>query len=111
MDRKLTIVDIAVPSDVNIKDKEAEKVSKYKDLKLELQKMWNVKAKVVDKIISAREKMRDIANKRHAKQTEVSEFMHQMDKLFDLLKCTCKCPIFHFIPCTNYFVNDAFFNN
>ena len=45
-EKKLTIVDVAVPSDVNIKNKEAEKVSKYQDLKLELQKMWNVKANV-----------------------------------------------------------------
>jgi hypothetical protein len=36
-----------LPSYVNIKDEETEKIKKYQDLKIELQQMCNVKARVV----------------------------------------------------------------
>ena len=51
--REATIIDVAVPSDRNIQDKETEKITKYQDLKLEIQKLWNVKAKVVPVVIGA----------------------------------------------------------
>ena len=47
----VTIVDIEIPSDTNIKDQEAEKIDKYQDLRVEVQKLWNVKAKVVPVVI------------------------------------------------------------
>ena len=50
-ERKLTIIDVAVPSDANIKDKETEKITKYQDLKIELQRMWNIKARVVPVVV------------------------------------------------------------
>lgn len=52
-ERKVTIIDIAVPSDTNIKSKELEKITKYQDLRLEVQRMWNVKAQVVPVVIGA----------------------------------------------------------
>jgi hypothetical protein len=45
--RTVTIIDVSIPADRHIKEKEVEKVTKYQDLKIELQKLLNVKAKVV----------------------------------------------------------------
>jgi hypothetical protein len=38
------LIDIAIPGDRNVIKKEAEKILKYKDLKIEIQRAWNVKA-------------------------------------------------------------------
>jgi hypothetical protein len=47
------LIDIAILADRNVIEKEAEKILKYKDLKIEIQRMWNVKAKVIPVIIGA----------------------------------------------------------
>jgi hypothetical protein len=39
------LIDVAISGDRNVIKKEAEKVLKYKDLTIELQRMWNVKTK------------------------------------------------------------------
>ena len=41
------IIDIAVPRDENIRDKELEKIDKYQPLKIELERLWDVKIKVI----------------------------------------------------------------
>ena len=41
------LIDIAVPENRNVIKKEAEKILKYKDLITEIQRMWNVTAKVI----------------------------------------------------------------
>ena len=41
------LIDAAVPGDRNVIKKEAEKILKYKDLIIEIQCMWNVKAQVI----------------------------------------------------------------
>lgn len=51
--KKATIIDIAVPDDRNINNKEKEKITKYQDLCLEIKRMWNVKAEVVPIVIGA----------------------------------------------------------
>jgi len=38
------LIDAANPGDRTVINKEAEKILKYKDLKIEIQHMWNVKA-------------------------------------------------------------------
>jgi hypothetical protein len=44
---------VAIPGDRNVMKKEAEKIIKYKDLIIEIQRMWNVKTKVTPVIIGA----------------------------------------------------------
>lgn len=50
---KAVVVDIAIPSDGNIRKKEHEKLEKYQGLKEELEKAWRVKAVVVPVVIGA----------------------------------------------------------
>jgi len=47
------LIDIAISGDRNVIKKEAEKILKYKDLTIEIQRMWNVKTKVISIIIVA----------------------------------------------------------
>jgi len=46
-------IDVAVPGDRNVIRKESEKILKYKDLITEIQRMWNVTAKVMPIISGA----------------------------------------------------------
>jgi len=45
--------DVAIPGDRNVIKKEAENILKYRDFIMEIQSMWNVKAKVIPVIIRA----------------------------------------------------------
>jgi hypothetical protein len=45
------IIDVAIPGDRNVIKKEAEKILKYKDLTISIQRMWNVKTDVIPVII------------------------------------------------------------
>jgi hypothetical protein len=47
------LIDVAISGDRNVIKKEAEKILKYKDLTIGIQRMWNVKTKVIPVIISA----------------------------------------------------------
>jgi len=47
------LIDAAIPGDRNVMKKEAEKILKYKDLLIEIQRIWNVKATVIPVIIGA----------------------------------------------------------
>jgi hypothetical protein len=49
------LIDAAISGDRNVIKKEAEKILKYKDLTIEIQRMWNVKTKVIEVIIWAAE--------------------------------------------------------
>ena len=47
------IIDVAIPSDYNIQKKATEKMSKYEDLQIECQRIWNKKVEVILIIIGA----------------------------------------------------------
>ena len=47
------LIDVAISGDRNVIKNEAEKILKYKDLTIEIQRMWNVKTKVIPVIIGA----------------------------------------------------------
>jgi hypothetical protein len=47
------LIDVAISGDRNVIKKEAEKILKYKDLTIEVQRMWNVKTEVIPVIIGA----------------------------------------------------------
>jgi len=40
-------IEFAIPADRNVIRRVAEKILKYMDLKIEIQRIWNVKAKVI----------------------------------------------------------------
>ena len=47
------LIDMSVPSDRNISSKEFEKIYKYKDLEIEIQRMWKMKTKVIPVVVGA----------------------------------------------------------
>ena len=53
-EREVVIIDVAIPGDERVKDKELEKVEKYQLLKDEIAKVWHVrKAIAVPVVIGA----------------------------------------------------------
>ena len=52
-ERTCIMIDVAIPSDQNISLKEFQKLSKYKDLAIELTKMWKLKAKIIPVVVGA----------------------------------------------------------
>jgi hypothetical protein len=52
-DKICLLTDVALPSDRNIIQKESEKKLKYKNLSIEIQRMWNMKCCVIPVIIGA----------------------------------------------------------
>ena len=47
------LIDMTVPSDSNLSFKEYETISKYKDLGIEIKKMWHLKAIVIPIVVGA----------------------------------------------------------
>jgi len=72
------LIDIAISGDRNVIEKEAEKILKCKDLTIEIQRMWNVKTKVIPVIIGAtgtisksfRKYLRNIPGKHEVKELQ-----------------------------------------
>ena len=51
--RSCKIIDFAVPGDSRIEEKEKDKVEKCQDLGKELQKIWNVKVKIIPLVLGS----------------------------------------------------------
>jgi len=47
------LMDVAISGDRNVIKKEVEKILKYKDLTIEIQRTWNIKTRVISVIIGA----------------------------------------------------------
>jgi hypothetical protein len=52
-DKICLLIDVAIPSDRNVMQKESEKKLKYKNLSIEIRRMWNMKCFVIPVIIGA----------------------------------------------------------
>ena len=47
------LIDMSIPTDQNISAKEFDKISKYKDLEIEIQRMWKLRTSTVPVIVGA----------------------------------------------------------
>jgi hypothetical protein len=71
------LIDVAIPSDKNVIQKKAEKKLKYKNLSIEMQRMWNMKCLVIPIIIGTT----GIVNKSLQKYLETIPGQHSIDSL------------------------------
>ena len=53
-ERSCKIIDFAVPGDSRIEQKDNNKIEKYQDLGWELQKIWNVKVKIIPSVVGSK---------------------------------------------------------
>ena len=51
--RSCKIIDFVVPGDSRIEEKEKDKIEKYQNLGRELQKIWNVKVKIIPSVVGS----------------------------------------------------------
>ena len=51
-DKSCQIIDVAIPEDNGVREKEDEKVEKYQDLAREVRKMWGVRTKVIPVVMA-----------------------------------------------------------
>jgi len=47
------VIDIAVPADARVEDKEPEKMDRYQDWARELKRLWKVETKVIPIVVGA----------------------------------------------------------
>jgi hypothetical protein len=70
-------IDVAIPSDRNVIQKESENKLKYKNFSIEIQLMWNMKCFVIPVIIGATE----IVTRELKKISETIPGKHSIDSL------------------------------
>jgi hypothetical protein len=71
------LIEVAIPADRNVVQKEAEKKLKYKRLCIEIQQMWNLKCMIVPVIIGAT----GIVTRSLRKNLETVPGKHSIDSL------------------------------
>ena len=50
-EKTCTLIDVAIPADRNVVQKEVEKKLKYKSLCIEIQRLWNLKCTIIPVVI------------------------------------------------------------
>jgi len=76
-EKTCTLIDVAIPADRNVVQKEAEKKLKYKSLCIEIQRMWNLKCTTIPVIIGAS----GIVTRSLRKNLEAVPGKHSIDSL------------------------------
>jgi len=76
-EKTCTLIDVAIPADRNVVQKEAEKKFKYKSLCIEIQRTWNPKCTIVPVIIGAN----GIVTRSLRKNLETVPGKHSIDSL------------------------------
>ena len=72
-----TLIDVAIPADRNVVQKEAEKKLKYNSLCIEIERMWNLKCTILPVIIGAT----GIVTRSLRKNLETIPGKHSIDSL------------------------------
>jgi hypothetical protein len=72
-----TLIDVPIPADRNVVQKEAENKLKYKSLGIEIQRMWNLKCTIIPVILGAT----GIVTKSLRKNLEAIPGKHSIDSL------------------------------
>ena len=88
-----TVIDVAICGDRNVIRAEAENILKYKDLIIEIQPMWNMKANVIPVIIGAtgtiskslRQYLNNIPWKHGIKELQSTAILGTVHKLREVL--------------------------
>ena len=78
-EKTCTLIDVAIPADRNVVQKEAEKKLKYKSLCTEIGRMWNLKCTFIPVIIGAT----GIVTRSLKKKLEAVPGKHSIDSLQD----------------------------
>ena len=52
-DSLVKLVDVSIPADKRILDKEQQKITKYQDLRIELEHLWSKKTRIIPVVIGA----------------------------------------------------------
>ena len=52
-DKKCTLIDVATPSDKNTYTKVSKKLSKYKNLEIEITRIWQMKREIIPVVVGA----------------------------------------------------------
>jgi hypothetical protein len=98
----IMLMDVSIPGDRNVIKKEAEKILKYKDLLVEIQNMWNVKAELITIITGATgtvseslgQYLRNIPGKHEIKELQKTAILVTAHKLGKVLNVQVQ-NIFH----------------
>ena len=77
------LIDAAIPVDRNVTKKEAEKILKYEDLTIEIQRKWNIKTRVIPVITGAtgtisksfRKYVSDITGNQDVKELQITAIL------------------------------------